>query len=990
MKTPFASSGLGGRFRRLVSTVGTAWILFAAPERLPAAVADGEIAGRVVNRATGVFLEGAEVVLVSDARRVATDRDGAFRLGAVPPGRQRIEVFYTGLNRQGLAVDVASGAVVRVLVEMTSDIYQLAAVTVQGEREGNAAAITRQRIADNVMNVVSMEAMGNVADGNIGTFLQRLPGAAGILANDDVAGLAVRGTPPSWNSVNVDGVRSSSAYADTDVTNGRARAVTLDQIPADFVKEVELIKAPTPDISADSIGGTANLITKSALDLKARSFTFRVGTNYNTYRHRQPDWTPTGTFTLLTKLGGSDRFGLGFSGSFTEVNNFRDRVMMTRNQADGRNTQFRTLNDDYDRTRAGGSLKFNVRPQPGLDLWAGVQYAYYSSQQSRTDWNISGNVNPADYGRVSRAQIEAGTQPRTAANAVAGVAPGFTDTATEILHANFTNIEGRIIRHYRNWKFDGGLKWKFGSEHELNAQTSYSPSENAVIFENMTVSRAGGFGFLIDTSANRQRPVARQLYGPSIDAGADLGISTANRTVNNDRYGEEEVFDARLDYKKRWRTSASALQFKAGASIREQYHTIRVYQPNWNFIGADGVAGLNPATGRNDDNLAQYRFAGPGYGLFNNHYAGRDRFDYAAFLATFRQNPSWFRPVGTSVSAAPSFNDITETVTAGYTMGRAQLGKFTLLGGVRWEETDVTASGTLADARNPGTPRAIRERGYGNTFPSAHLKFEPRKGVLLRASYSTAIARPDFDDLYPNTTVSYNDTLGTGVVRSNDPGVGPQFTHNYDLSAEWYFEPVGVLSAGWFHKDINRFLATDTRPIDAGSDNGFGGLYEGFNWVTTRNFGSATITGYELNYSQQITALPKPFGASSIFANYTRLRTRGQYGAGITELAQFVPKTANAGVSTRLGPLEVRIAWNYNGGYLRTFNASNFVAQRNSPVEMWDLNLQYTVARRYRIYLDARNVFNKWPYWFTGGDRSRVVMSEVFGTRISLGFSGRF
>lgn len=950
----------------------------------------GEIAGRVLNRGTGVYLEGAEVAVPAAGVRTATARDGTFRLPGVPAGRQEVQVFYTGLNRQILPVTVAAGATVDLAVELTSDIYQLATFTVQGEREGNAAAITRQRIADNVMNVVSMEAMGNVADGNIGTLLQRLPGTAGILANDDVTGLAVRGTPPSWNSVNVDGVRSSSAYADTDLTNGRARAVTLDQVPADFIKEVELVKAPTPDISADSIGGTANLITRSALDLKARSLTFRVGANYNTYRDKQPDWTPTASLTYLTKLGSSEKFGLGVSGTYTEGNNFRDRVNMNRNQSDGRNVQFRTLNDNYTRIRSGGSVKLNYRPRPGVDFWTGVQYAYYSGQQSRTDWNISGNVNVADYSRVSRTQIESGTQPRTAANAVAGVAPGYTDTLTEILHANFVNTEGRIIRHFRNWKFDGGLRWKLGVGQELSAQASYSPSENAVIFENMTVTRSGGFGLAIDTSANRQRPVIRQTYGPSIDAGANLDNYTANRTVNNDRYGEEEVADVKLDYKREWKGLRLPLLFKAGANWREQYHSITFYQPNWNYVGPDGVAGLNPATGRNDDNLAQFREPGPGYGVFNNYYPGRDKFNYGAFLDAFRQNPSWFRPVGTTVSARPPFNDITEEVTAGYAMARVQAGKLSVLGGVRVERTAVVASGTLTDPRNAGRVRTEKEGKYTDTFPSLHFKFEPRRGLLLRAAYSTGIARPDFDDLYPNTTVTYNDALGTGVVRANQPGLSPQYSRNYDLSAEYYFEPVGVFSVGWFRKNIDNFIASQTLQIEAGADNGFEGQYEGFNWITARNYGSANIRGLEANYSQQLPMLPKPFNTTSLFANYTWLKTQGEYGSGITELAQFVPKAGNAGLSTRIGRFELRVAYNYNGGYLRNFNANNFVAQRNSAVDMWDVNLQYSFARRYKFYLDVRNVFNKWPHWYTGNDVSRVVMSEVFGTRISAGVSGRF
>lgn len=978
---------------RFVSTLAVASTLVTT-FHLPLAAAEaatGGIAGRVVNRGTGVYLEGAEVTMPAAGLRTVSERDGTFRFARIPAGRHEVEVFYTGLNRHTQPVTVAPGGTADLLVELTSEVYRLQAFTVQGEREGNAASLTKQRIADHLVNVVSLDAFGNVADGNIGNFLQRLPGVAGLMEADDITGIVVRGTPPAWNSVSVDGVRSSAAFAGTDTTQGRG--VVIDQIPADFIKEVELIKAPSPDVPADSIGGTANLVTKSALDVKEPLFTYRVGGNYNTYRDDQPEWTPTAAFTYLSKLGSGEKLGLALSGTYTEVNNFRDRLQMTLNQPDGRNLGFRTLDDNYTRIRSGGGIKLDYRPRPAVDLWGGVNYSYYSTQQERTDFNISvgSRVNVADYSRVSRAAIEAGTPPRTSANATtAGVAPGFTDTFTELLGAGYTNTQGRITRHFRAVKFDGGAKVRFGDGHELRVQGSYNPSRYKLVFENMTVNRAGDFGISIDTAADRQRPVVLQTYGPTVGVGADFSRFTATRTVNNDRYSEEEMANAKLDYERKWSRGRFPVVFKAGFNWRQQHHTIEVYQPRWNFVGPDGVAGRNSATGLNDDNLAGFLEREPGYGVFKNRYPQRDKFSYAAFMAAFRANPAWFRPVGTTVSAAPNFNDLTEDVFASYAMGRVQLGKMTLLGGLRHEQTEIVASGRVSDPRNASIAFTEREGSYGKAFPSAHLKYEFARGLIVRAAWTTGIARPDYDDLYPNTTVTYNDTTGVNVVRSNDPSLGPQFSTNYDLSAEYYFEPAGVVSAGWFRKEITDFIGSSRREIGFGNDNGFGGAYEGFDWITTRNFGDATIDGLEFNYNHQLTLLPKPLDTLAVFANYTRIRTSGNYGNDATELAQFVPRTANAGLSWRFRRFEARIAYNYQSGYLRAYNANIYVQQRNSEAETWDLNLQFALNRRFKLFADARNIFNEWPYWYSGNDTSRVVVSEVFGTRISVGVSGRF
>ena len=132
--------------------------------------------------------------------------------------------------------------------------------------------------------------------------------------------------------------------------------------------------------------------------------------------------------------------------------------------------------------------------------------------------------------------------------------------------------------------------------------------------------------------------------------------------------------------------------------------------------------------------------------------------------------------------------------------------------------------------------RVTRDGNYRDFFPSFHLRYEPVRGVLLRASYSTGSARPAFSDVYPVTTITYNTTSGLGQVRQSNPGLRPQFSDNYDVSVEYYFEPVGVLSAGVFEKKLTDFIASETRLIETGTGNGFDGDYAGFDLITTRNW----------------------------------------------------------------------------------------------------------------------------------------------------------
>jgi hypothetical protein len=103
----------------------------------------GTISGRVSSAATGEFLEGAEVRVVGTDLVTTTQRDGSFAFSRVPAGTQRIKVFYTGLDVQEAEVLVKAGETAVLAVPLNSAIYQLDTFVVAGQREGNAAAITR-------------------------------------------------------------------------------------------------------------------------------------------------------------------------------------------------------------------------------------------------------------------------------------------------------------------------------------------------------------------------------------------------------------------------------------------------------------------------------------------------------------------------------------------------------------------------------------------------------------------------------------------------------------------------------------------------------------------------------------------------------------------------------------------------------------------------------------------------------------------------------
>jgi hypothetical protein len=91
-------------------------------------------------------------------------------------------------------VTVAAGQRAQQNFDLTTEIYKLAEFKVTGEREGGAAAITAQRNADNVKNIVAMDSFGNLPNMSAGEVAIRLPGMAGQLDDGgNVTGFIVRG-----------------------------------------------------------------------------------------------------------------------------------------------------------------------------------------------------------------------------------------------------------------------------------------------------------------------------------------------------------------------------------------------------------------------------------------------------------------------------------------------------------------------------------------------------------------------------------------------------------------------------------------------------------------------------------------------------------------------------------------------------------------------------------------------------------------------------
>jgi iron complex outermembrane recepter protein len=988
--------------RTTLLTLFAAWLGFspgpATAQNAPDAAAPASaVVGRVSNRGTGAYLEGATVRVEGTRLEVITERDGYYRV-ELPPGAHTLVANYTGLDPLRTTVTLATGQTLTRDFELTTEIYQLAKVVVASEREGDALALTRQRQAPNVKNVVSADSFGSLA-GNPADLLEHIPGITSDRVGGDVRFLQIRGVDGDLNSVQLDGNRIASTGAD-------GRGFQFQNIGSDHIESMEVVKAPTPDIDADSIGGAINIRSRSGFDLKQRRITYSLGGILG-YERDSPHFAGTFSYSdALSVFGGERNLGvsldLGYRQHRATLDNVRqDFQNVTTSPAYRWRTEVRDFTNI--RTRYGGGLKVDYKLSPDSSVYANFSF---SPHDETGDPRIGKSAAMTMV--LQSAQSIAAINPTTGLPTGTGaILPGYTDARTEVrpLSTSFMNLINQM--HDRS-AFSGsgqvgGRVRKRTWELEYDGSYSYARNE---LWNYQSTLTLRGLGWITDTTGrDRWTPAITFTSGPD---SFNLDNFTENSLTHLETPIQNEIMGGQVNYRRKFDLAVPA-SVKTGLKYRGEQQERWNYNRRWNRVGPNGT----PATAR----LSQFVDRDYNYAALDGAYAARPFPSTKALVDDLHANPQlWPEDVGYRVQQnLTGRRSLEENVLAAYLMGTVDLGRLSLLGGLRVEETDVSGTGAVVDLspeerarraawQGPLTNEEIIrrtlaeyggrhtvKRDYRNVFPGLHFKYEPLDRLIFRASYSTGIGRPAFTAITPNDTV-FEDSQ---IVQASNPGLKPQYANNFDAMAEYYLKPSGVLSFGVFLKEISDFIYNSSGTIiPPGANNGFNGEYAGYELRTQANGGFAKIKGLEANYQQSLRFLPRWMQGFGVFANYTQLWTEGDYGdlgnvQRTGEIPGFKPKAANAGISYIRGKLNLRAIYNYNGRMLSVTNARDNLKQYRIPEERVDLKLKYIINDRLDVYLDVYNVFNsKWGLEYGSFDRPRQL-NDRHDPQFHFGINGR-
>jgi TonB-dependent receptor len=261
--------------------------------------------------------------------------------------------------------------------------------------------------------------------------------------------------------------------------------------------------------------------------------------------------------------------------------------------------------------------------------------------------------------------------------------------------------------------------------------------------------------------------------------------------------------------------------------------------------------------------------------------------------------------------------------------------------------------------------RAARtNKSYDDFFPTINASYKIRPDLLARVSYGRSFNRPDFGNILPSMNLPDTESTARTITATN-PTLKPWYANSYGVALEYYFnEPsTGVLSVRSYRRDITDFWGTSLLPATDeilapyGVDPAVYGDALGYVVSTTRNVGSARVTGTEFDYRQNLVFLPHWARGLTVFGNVTLQRTQGSQQASFTG---FVRKTFNWGVTFSRERLTLRLAVNHRGkieqGRVTTAGAEPNTITYLQARAIADIAAEYRFTRRYSAFITGRNV----------------------------------
>ena len=919
----------------------------------------GNITGTISDE-NGIYVSGANIVISNLNRGTISDFDGRFTLVGIPEGSHTIQITYIGYGDIAQDVAVSGGETANIIVELTPTNYQLDEVEVAAHGlSGQAKALNTQRTNLNITNVVSTDQIGKFPDANIGDAVKRIPGITMQVDQGEARNVIVRGLSPQLNSVTLNGSRIPSAEGDN-------RNIQMDLIPSDMIQTIEVNKAVTPDMDGDALGGSINLVTRTAPQGYRLSATLGSGINFITDRRNL-----NGSFLLgdRTKDG---KFGW-MLGAVIQDNDFgSDNIEAEWNNefaftnADGEEEELdvNPYTDVFEqrtylvqRVRRSFSVNLDYQFDPNNSIYLKTMYNWRDDRENRfvtaQELLDAKDIQEGDF------TITNGTPTRFPVEVARETKGGIDNDRNQNTRLEDQRMQNYTLGGNHLWgkvKIDWLASYARASEERLDERYAQYKTEYIANIDNSD-------------------PEFPNMTAENPENTNDLASFEFDEITNETQFTDEDDINLFLNVEvpaNLFGDKDGTLKFGVRGRFKNKSRDNDFFE--YDLEDTFPVLGGIPTLDKTDPDF-----------LVGSEYA-----------AGFYPSPSWLGALDLNENNGspvleeflPGNFDISEDVLAGYVMVNQKLSdKFSVLAGLRIENTQLESDGF---SLNFGEDDVVVEEvsddtSYTNILPGVHLKYDITNNTILRFAWSNTLARPNYEDLIPRAEIVNADNE---IILGNAE-LDPTTSMNFDLMGEHYFQSIGVISGGLFYKRISDFIYTF---ISEAPDDSFGPGTAGFDVFQPLNGDDASIFGVEFAFQRQLDFLPGFAKNFNIFLNYTHLTSNangirnedGDERADDLDLPNTAPNMFNASLGYTGKRFSARLSANYSDAYIDELGGNAFEDRFYDEQFFLDFNSSYAINNKLRIYADLNNITNQ-PLRFFQGVSNRTQQSEFYGLRLTFG-----
>src|ERR1700730_9044868 len=917
----------------------------------PAVAQVGGINGTVKD-ATGAVLPGARVD-VQQGPSAVSDAQGQFLISRLASGNYKITVSYVGFSPFETSVTVTAPQVAHVdavlNVESASQV-----VTVSGDRQlGEVEAINIESTADNIVQVLPSKVITSLPNTNVADAVGRIPSVS--LERDEGEGkyVQIRGTEPRLSNLTINGISVPSP-------EGNVRNIKMDILPSSIVEFIEVNKTLSANQNGDAIGGSVNLVTKTAGE--------------------RPTLDIEGQAGYTNIIGG--RCLEAFSGTVGQ-------------RAGARKQWGFLMASTYDWNGRGIN---DLEPAPGVTSLNGVNYPYFAGADLRTY-----RYHRTRYGFAP--ELDYVIKPGSSLY-IKGLYSDFHDYGETYVYTpnvgtlqavngsqyTFDNTGFMQYRQYIRRPDQQIYSGMTGGRHDLTS--------NLITYE-FAVSRAhniGGQDFA--TTRFNGGPISQPSiqinldtsnpYEPKFPVAGNVNIYDPTQYVVSSytipNYASTQLnFEGAASYARRYSAHEHFGSFEMGLRVRNGHK--RQSENDFIYDNQPGTVTLAQVLGT---------FTNPTY--YDKAYQFGPMSDYHKIIQQVGGNLSQlgYDQSASISSSIPADFDANERVYAGYLMNTIGFGRLSVQAGVRFEATDATyRSGALDISGNPTSVTGTSN--YLNVLPSIQLQYRIQQNTNLRGSFGIGISRPNFSDIVPSRSIDPN-TSPYPTISAGNPALKPTRANNYDVLVEHYFRPYGILQAGFFYKTLSDPIYPTTSVISSGQ-------FAGFHQQESINGPSGHITGIEAAWEQRLSFLPGLLSGFGVSAHYrystSQVSFPSTFNGGRTDhptLPRQAPNNWNLGFTYDRSRFSMRFAASHNDASIYSYFWVNNGTPNDPVVGLKGPNgdqylyahTQYDVQGSYRLYKGfsvvayGLNLTNE-VFGFYQGNIQYPIQREFYHPTYSLG-----